>query len=74
MLRLENATYLVRDLDDALTFFVDALGFTLRQDETFEGGWRRVVVSPARRRVGSRSGPRARGLRRRPRTRRSPGG
>jgi catechol 2,3-dioxygenase-like lactoylglutathione lyase family enzyme len=46
MLSLGNATYLVRDLDDAISFFVDALGFTLRQDETFESGWRRVVVSP----------------------------
>jgi len=46
MLSLENATYLVHDLDDAIVFFTDALGFTLRQDETFEGGWRRVVVSP----------------------------
>ncbi|MGW6006789.1 VOC family protein [Oerskovia enterophila] len=46
MLRLENATYLVHDLDDAIAFFTDALGFTLRQDETFEGGWRRVVVGP----------------------------
>ncbi|GAA1413127.1 VOC family protein [Oerskovia paurometabola] len=46
MLSLENATYLVHDLDDAIEFFTDALGFTLRQDETFEGGWRRVVVSP----------------------------
>lgn len=46
MLTLGNVTYLVRDLDDAVAFFTDALGFTLRQDETFEGGWRRVVVSP----------------------------
>ncbi|MFD6091080.1 VOC family protein [Oerskovia sp. NPDC060338] len=46
MIRLENATYLVHDLDDAIAFFTDALGFTLRQDETFEGGWRRVVVGP----------------------------
>ena len=46
MIRLENATYLVHDLDDAIAFFTDALGFTLRQDQTFEGGWRRVVVGP----------------------------
>lgn len=46
MLSLENATYLVHDLDDAIAFFTGALGFTLRQDETFESGWRRVVVSP----------------------------
>ncbi|WP_220093788.1 VOC family protein [Gryllotalpicola protaetiae] len=47
MIRLQNATYLVRDLDDGIRFFVDALGFVVRQDETFDGGWRRVVVGPA---------------------------
>jgi catechol 2,3-dioxygenase-like lactoylglutathione lyase family enzyme len=47
MIRIDNATFLVRDLDKAITFFVDAIGFALRQDETFEGGWRRVVVGPA---------------------------
>jgi catechol 2,3-dioxygenase-like lactoylglutathione lyase family enzyme len=47
MISLDSATFLVRDLDEAITFFIDALGFALRQDETFEGGWRRVVVGPA---------------------------
>lgn len=47
MLHLQNVTYLVRDHEEALAFFVDALGFTVRQDETFDGGWRRVVVGPA---------------------------
>lgn len=46
MIRLRDVTYLVHDQDEALTFFVDALGFTVRQDETFEDGWRRVVVGP----------------------------
>ncbi|MFV0285843.1 MAG: VOC family protein [Demequina sp.] len=46
MIRLQNVTYLVRDQDAALRFFVDALGFEVRQDQTFDGGWRRVVVGP----------------------------
>lgn len=46
MIRLRDVTYLVRDHDEALAFFVDALGFAVRQDETFDGGWRRVVVGP----------------------------
>jgi len=45
-LRIQDVTYLVRDHDTAIAFFVDALGFELRQDQTFEGGWRRVVVGP----------------------------
>ncbi|WP_084076901.1 VOC family protein [Demequina sp. NBRC 110057] len=47
MIRLQNVTYLVSDQDEALRFFVDALGFEVRQDQTFDGGWRRVVVGPA---------------------------
>lgn len=47
MIRLQNVTYLVRDLDDAIGFFSTGLGFTVRQDETFVGGRRRVVVGPA---------------------------
>ncbi|KQS98382.1 VOC family protein [Cellulomonas sp. Leaf395] len=46
MIRLRDVTFLVHDHDEALTFFVDALGFAVRQDETFDGGWRRVVVGP----------------------------
>ncbi len=46
MIRLRDVTYLVRDHDEAVTFFVDALGFAVRQDETLDGGWRRVVVGP----------------------------
>lgn len=47
MIRLRDVTYLVRDHDEALAFLVGALGFVVRQDETFDGGWRRVVVGPA---------------------------
>jgi catechol 2,3-dioxygenase-like lactoylglutathione lyase family enzyme len=47
VLRLSDVTYLVLDHDEAITFFVDALGFAVRQDETNESGWRRVVVGPA---------------------------
>ncbi|MGW2095039.1 VOC family protein [Promicromonospora sukumoe] len=47
MLRLSDVTYLVRDHDEAITFFVDALGFALREDETNAAGRRRVVVGPS---------------------------
>jgi catechol 2,3-dioxygenase-like lactoylglutathione lyase family enzyme len=47
VLRLSDATYLVRDHDEAIGFFVDALGFALREDETNASGRRRVVVGPA---------------------------
>ncbi|MFE7508013.1 VOC family protein [Promicromonospora sp. NPDC057488] len=47
MLRLTDVTYLVRDHDEAIAFFVDALGFALREDETNAAGRRRVVVGPA---------------------------
>lgn len=46
MPRLQNVTYLVRELDEGIRFFTEAIGFTVRQDKTFEGGWRRVVVGP----------------------------
>ncbi len=46
MLRLSDVTYLVLDHDEAITFFVDALGFAVREDETNESGRRRVVVGP----------------------------
>lgn len=47
MLRLSDVTYLVHDHDEAISFFVDALGFVLREDETNASGRRRVVVGPA---------------------------
>jgi len=46
MIRLQNVTYLVRDHDTALAFFVDGLGFVVRQDETTPSGGRRLVVGP----------------------------
>lgn len=46
MTRLQNATYLVRNLDEGIRFFTEAIGFVVRQDETLDGGWRRVVVGP----------------------------
>jgi catechol 2,3-dioxygenase-like lactoylglutathione lyase family enzyme len=46
VLRLSDVTYLVLDHDEAITFFVDALGFVVREDETNESGRRRVVVGP----------------------------
>ena len=46
MLRLSDVTYLVLDHDEAITFFVDALGFVVREDATNESGRRRVVVGP----------------------------
>ncbi|PWD51020.1 extradiol dioxygenase [Serinibacter arcticus] len=47
MLTLTLATYLVHDLDDGIAFFVDALGFELREDETRPSGSRWVVVAPS---------------------------
>lgn len=47
MLRLSDVTYLVRDHDEAIAFFVDSLGFALREDETNAAGRRRVAVGPA---------------------------
>lgn len=46
MLRISDVTYLVRDLDEAIGFFTEAVGFVVRQDET-SGDRRRVVVGPA---------------------------
>ncbi|MFE6229494.1 VOC family protein [Cellulosimicrobium sp. NPDC057862] len=46
MLRISDVTFLVRDLDEAIAFFVDAIGFAVRQDEVVGGSWRRVVVGP----------------------------
>jgi hypothetical protein len=46
VIRVQNVTYLVTDIDAGIRFFVTDLGFGLRQDETFDSGWRRVVVGP----------------------------
>ncbi len=41
-----NVALVVRDYDEAITFFTQSLGFTLRQDSDLGGGKRWVVVSP----------------------------
>jgi catechol 2,3-dioxygenase-like lactoylglutathione lyase family enzyme len=47
MIRLQNATYMVHDLDEGIRFFVDSIGgFIVREDETNDAGRRRVVVGP----------------------------
>jgi catechol 2,3-dioxygenase-like lactoylglutathione lyase family enzyme len=45
MLRISDLTYLVRDQEEAIRFFVDVLGFVVRSDEVSPGR-RRVVVGP----------------------------
>lgn len=47
MLRFASITYLVRDLDQAIEFFIDALGFEVRQDLLRPNGHRRVEVGPS---------------------------
>lgn len=46
-MRITDLTYLVRDLDEAISWFVDSLGFEIRSDEDRGPGRRRVVVGPA---------------------------
>jgi catechol 2,3-dioxygenase-like lactoylglutathione lyase family enzyme len=46
MSHLGQTTLLVRDYDDAIAFFVDALGFTLVADDDMGDGKRWVVVAP----------------------------
>lgn len=41
-------TYLVRQYDEAITFFIEALGFSLMEDTDMGAGKRWVVVRPAR--------------------------
>ena len=45
--RIGLVTLVVRDYDEALRFFVDALGFELREDTPLGGDKRWVVVAPA---------------------------
>ena len=45
--RLGLVTLVVDDYDESIAFFVDRLGFALREDRTLEGGKRWVVVVPA---------------------------
>jgi catechol 2,3-dioxygenase-like lactoylglutathione lyase family enzyme len=43
--RLAHVTFLVRDYDEAISFFVEKLGFTLLEDTSLGGGRRWVRVS-----------------------------
>jgi catechol 2,3-dioxygenase-like lactoylglutathione lyase family enzyme len=44
---IANVTYLVRDYDEAIHFFVDSLGFDLVEDSALDGGTKRWVrVAP----------------------------
>lgn len=47
MAHLGQLTYLVRDYDEAVAFFVHALGFSLLEDTDLGGGKRWVTVAPA---------------------------
>ena len=47
MAHLGQLTFLVHDYDDAIGFFVDALGFTLLEDADLGNGKRWVRVAPA---------------------------
>jgi catechol 2,3-dioxygenase-like lactoylglutathione lyase family enzyme len=43
---LAHVTYLVRDYEEALVFFVDALGFRIVEDSFLAGGKRWLLVAP----------------------------
>jgi catechol 2,3-dioxygenase-like lactoylglutathione lyase family enzyme len=45
-MKLSAVTYLVRDYDEAIRWFVDVLGFELRQDEKLSDEKRWVTVAP----------------------------
>ncbi len=47
MPHLGLVTLVVRDYDEAIAFYVDALGFELREDTVLSDGKRWVVVAPA---------------------------
>ena len=46
-MRLSLSTLVVKDYDEAIAFYVGALGFALREDTELGGGKRWVVVGPA---------------------------
>jgi catechol 2,3-dioxygenase-like lactoylglutathione lyase family enzyme len=48
MSKIATVALVVREYDEAIEFFVDALGFTLDEDTDMGGGKRWVVVSPPR--------------------------
>ena len=43
---IPHVTLVVRDYDEAIRFYVDAVGFDLREDTDLGGGKRWVVVAP----------------------------
>ena len=43
---MPHVTLVVRDYDEAIRFYVDAVGFELREDTDLGGGKRWVVVAP----------------------------
>jgi catechol 2,3-dioxygenase-like lactoylglutathione lyase family enzyme len=43
---LAHVTFLVRDYDEALSFFTESLGFRLVEDSPLPGGKRWVVIAP----------------------------
>jgi catechol 2,3-dioxygenase-like lactoylglutathione lyase family enzyme len=45
---LALSTFLVRDYDEAIAFFVGRLGFSLLEDRALDGGKRWLVVAPER--------------------------
>ncbi len=45
-MKVSAITYLVRDYDEAIRWFVDVLGFELRQDLNLGDGKRWVMVAP----------------------------
>lgn len=45
-MKIARLSYLVRDYDEAIAWFVDKLGFALLEDETLSAGKRWVVVAP----------------------------
>jgi len=47
MPKIATVALVVREYDEAIAFFVDGLGFTLREDTDMGDGKRWVVVAPA---------------------------
>ena len=45
-MKLTHLTYLVRDYDEAIAWFIGSLGFTLVEDRDLGGGKRWVLVEP----------------------------
>lgn len=45
-MKIAAVTYLVKDYDEAIRWFVDVLGFELRQDQKLDADKRWVLVAP----------------------------